>query len=87
MMIATIVSHGEGGGRMWRMRYRRSWGRSRSKRLWGIPVAAMGAFIIFKVLPLWIWPFGIGLWLLWAGLGPLVMGGALIWIGWRLLSA
>ncbi|MCY0897708.1 MAG: hypothetical protein OWU33_02020 [Firmicutes bacterium] len=56
-----------------------------SQKLWGIMIGAGGGFLIIKVLPLWIWPFGIGLWLVWAGLGPLAVGGALIWVGWRLL--
>ncbi|MCY0877905.1 MAG: hypothetical protein OWU84_03040 [Firmicutes bacterium] len=56
-----------------------------SRKIWGAAIAAGGGFLIIKVLPLWIWPFGIGLWLLWAGLGPLAVGGALIWMGWRLL--
>ncbi|MCL5116077.1 MAG: hypothetical protein M1272_02885 [Firmicutes bacterium] len=57
------------------------------KKIWGVVIAIAGALLILKVLPLWIWPFGIGLWLLWAGLGPIVVGGALIWVGWRILSA
>lgn len=73
------------------MRWRRSgldFRRSRPKRLiWGGAAGIGGALLILKVLPLWIWPFGLGLWLVWAGLGPLAVGGALIWIGWRLLSS
>lgn len=61
--------------------------RNGRRRAWGLVAGAAGGLLIIKALPLWIWPFGIGLWLLWAGLGPVVVGGALIWVGWRLLSA
>ncbi|MDA8205992.1 MAG: hypothetical protein M0Z36_07975 [Thermaerobacter sp.] len=64
--------------------YFRRHGRNRA---WGLAAGAAGGLLIIKTLPLLIWPFGIGLWLLWAGLGPIIVGGALIWIGWRLLSA
>lgn len=86
-MIATVMHGREGGGDMRSLRY--SWRyRRRSPMKWsGVAVAIGGALLILKVFPLWIWPFGIGLWLLWAGLGPLVMGGLLIWLGWRILSA
>ena len=60
--------------------------RSNKHRICGVATVAAGGLIIIKVLPLWIWPFGIGLWLLWAGLGPIVVGGVLIWLGWRLLA-
>lgn len=60
--------------------------RSNKHRIWGVAAALAGGLIIIKVLPLLIWPFGIGLWLLWAGLGPVVVGGVLIWVGWRLLA-
>lgn len=60
--------------------------RSNKHRIWGVAAALAGGLIIIKVLPLLIWPFGIGLWLLWAGLGPIVVGGVLIWVGWRLLA-
>ena len=89
MMIATIIVGGEGGGEMRLFRYGwryRGPGRG-PKKLGGVAVAAAGTLLILKVLPIWIWPFGVGLWLLWAGLGPLVIGGALIWVGWRMLSA
>ncbi len=43
--------------------------------------------MVIRVLPLWVWPVGMGLWLLWAGLGPLVVGGAMVWVGWRMLSS
>lgn len=43
--------------------------------------------MVIRVLPLWVWPVGMGLWLLWAGLGPLVVGGAMVWAGWRMLSS
>lgn len=56
------------------------------RRLWGVGLGSLGGLLVIKVLPLWIWPFGIGLWLLWAGLGPLVVGAGLLWIGWRLLA-
>lgn len=68
-------------------RYGLRFRRRGPSKLWGVGIAIAGALLIFKVLPLWIWPFGVGLWLLWAGLGPLVIGGALIWAGWRILSA
>jgi hypothetical protein len=42
---------------------------------------------VIKVLPLWMWPLGMGLWLVWAGLGPVVVGGAMVWAGWRLWMA
>lgn len=69
--------------------FRYTWMRrgSSAKKTWGIIFGLAGAVLIIKILPLWIWPFGIGLWLLWAGLGPLVAGGALIWIAWRMLTA
>lgn len=86
MMIATIISNSEGGGEMRQFRYGLRFRGGGSQKFWGIAAAIAGALLILKVLPLWIWPFGIGLWLLWAGLGPLVVGGALIWLGWRLLS-
>ncbi len=56
------------------------------RRVWGLALGGLGALLIIKVLPMWIWPFGIGLWLLWAGLGPIVVGAGLIWVGWRLLA-
>lgn len=61
--------------------------RSGPRWLGGSGLALGGALLIFKVFPVWIWPLGLGLWLMWAGLGPIVVGGALIWLGWRLLSS
>lgn len=46
-----------------------------------------GAVLIVKLMPLGLWPLGVGLWLVWAGMGPLIAGGFLIWLGWRMLSA
>ena len=68
-------------------RYGLDFRRGGPHRIWGVLAGGAGVFLIIKVLPLWIWPFGIGLWLLWAGLGPVVVGGLLLWIGWRLLTA
>lgn len=68
-------------------RYNLNFRRGGPRRVWGVAAGAAGVLLIIKVLPLWIWPFGIGLWLLWAGLGPIVVGGLLVWIGWRLLTA
>ncbi|MGC8487269.1 MAG: hypothetical protein ACP5QO_03475 [Clostridia bacterium] len=53
----------------------------------GVGLAAAGVLLVVKVLPLWMWPVGLGLWLLWAGLGPLVMGAALVLVGVRLMTA
>jgi hypothetical protein len=59
--------------------------RSSPGRKWaGVALAVGGGWLVVRVLPFWIWPVGMGLWLLWAGLGPLVVGGALVWVGWRL---
>jgi hypothetical protein len=63
-----------------------NFGTNGPRRIWGMVAAGSGSLIIIKVLPLWIWPFGIVLWLLWAALGPIVVGGILIWVGWRLLA-
>ena len=49
-------------------------------------MAAAGVLLVVKVLPFWIWPVGLGLWLVWAGLGPLVMGAVLVWVGVRLIA-
>ena len=52
----------------------------------GVGLAAAGVLLVVKVLPLWIWPVGLGLWLLWAGLGPLVIGALLVLVGMRLIA-
>ncbi|CAB1129176.1 protein of unknown function [Candidatus Hydrogenisulfobacillus filiaventi] len=41
---------------------------------------------LLRLLPLFLWPLGIGLWLLWAALGPLVAVAALVWLIWRLFA-
>lgn len=65
---------------------RYAWRRRRaSARLGGIGAATAGIMLILAVLPFWIWPVGIGLWLLWSGLGPVVIGVLLIWVGWKIL--
>ncbi len=62
-----------------------SWpSRRNPRRIGGGGLAFGGAVLIFKAFPFWIWPFGIGLWLMWAGLAPVVAGTFLIWLGWRL---
>lgn len=48
---------------------------------------AAGAFVAIKVVPLGLWPVGVGLWLVWAGIGPCLAAAALIWLGWRLITA
>lgn len=67
---------------------RYSWRRRpMSTKFGGAGVSLAGAVLIIKVLPFWIWPVGIGLWLVWSGLGPVVIGALLVWIGWRILIA
>ncbi|MCL5972554.1 MAG: hypothetical protein M1499_08355 [Firmicutes bacterium] len=56
-------------------------------RLGGVGLALVGGVLVIKVLPIWAWAVGIGLWLVWAGLGPLLVGGLLIWVGYRLFLA
>lgn len=56
-------------------------------KLGGAGLALVGGVLIVKILPVWIWPLGVGLWLMWAGLGPIMMGGLLIWLGYRLFMA
>ena len=75
----------EGGGwvREWSQWQRRG-GRP---KLVGAALMSGGALAVVKVGPLALWPVGMGLWLLWAGLGPVVVGGALVWAGYRLLAA
>lgn len=53
----------------------------------GAGMVVGGAVLIVKLMPLGLWPLGVGLWLVWAGMGPLIAGGFLIWLGWRMLSA
>ncbi|MCL6562132.1 MAG: hypothetical protein K6U87_03895 [Firmicutes bacterium] len=55
-------------------------------RLVGVALIVAGAIVLIKIVPLGLWPVGIGLWLVWAGLGPLLAAGALIWLGWRLIA-
>lgn len=70
-------------------RIRRRWPHSRRGRRWlpGGALVLAGTLLIVKIFPLLIWPLGIGLWLLWAGLGPLFVGAFLIWLGWYIVSA
>ncbi len=56
-------------------------------RLTGFGLGAAGLLLLIKIVPIGIWPLGVGLWLVWSGLGPILVGGALVWIGWRMLSA
>jgi hypothetical protein len=49
-------------------------------------MAVGGGYLVVHGFPVWIWPVGMGLWLLWAGLGPLLAGGVLVLWGWRLLA-
>lgn len=65
-------------------RWQRRGGRP---KLVGAGLMLGGALVVVKVGPLALWPVGMGLWLLWAGLGPVVVGGALVWAGYRLLAA
>jgi len=66
----------------------RRWPRRGSGPRWaGVALVVAGGLLVIKVSPLWIWPLGMGLWLLWAGLGPLLVGGALVWLGYRMLAA
>ncbi len=68
---------------------RRGWITSRQRlyrRLMGVGVGLSGAVLIIKIFPLWLWPLGVGLWLVWSGLGPILIGAAMIWAGWRLVS-
>ncbi len=65
------------------------WTTSRQRlyrRLIGMGVGLTGAILIVKIFPLWLWPLGVGLWLMWSGLGPILIGLAMIWAGWRLVS-
>lgn len=65
----------------------RSWrAGSSGRKMAGIGLAIGGAWVVVRILPLWIWPVGLGLWLVWAGLGPLIVGGLMCWLGWRLFS-
>lgn len=67
----------------------RSWGspyRSPARRLVGVGLGVGGLVLLVKILPLGVWPLGVGLWLVWSGLGPILVGGAMVWIGWRMLS-
>lgn len=56
------------------------------RRLGGAGLVAAGGILIVKILPLWIWPLAVGLWLVWAALGPVILGLALLWLGWRVLT-
>lgn len=58
---------------------------SQRQRVVGAGLAVAGGFLVIRAFPLWMWPVGMGLWLLWAGLGPLLVGGGMVWLGWRLL--
>ena len=75
----------EGGGRV------RGWSRWQrhggAPKLAGAGLVLAGGLLVVKVGPLAMWPVGMGLWLLWAGLGPVVVGGALVWAGYRMLAA
>ncbi len=75
----------EGGGRV------RGWSRWQRRggppKLVGAGLVVAGGLLVVKVGPLALWPVGMGLWLLWAGLGPVVVGGALVWAGYRMLAA
>lgn len=61
--------------------------RSPGQKIAGAGLAMGGAVLAIRIWPLWIWPLGMGLWLVWAGLGPLLIGGAMVWVGWRLWTA
>lgn len=69
-------------GRGWRLSR-----RPPAHRLLGIGLGAAGLLLLVKIVPLGVWPLGVGLWLVWSGLGPILVGGAMVWIGWRMLSA
>jgi uncharacterized membrane protein len=62
---------------------RMRWTRAR-RRLVAAVCALVGGILVVRLLPVSLWPLGIGLWLVWAGLGPVLVGGAMIWVGWRL---
>jgi hypothetical protein len=57
------------------------------ERVLGAALAVGGGLLVIRILPFWIWPVGMGLWLVWAGLGPLLVGGVMVWLGWRLFRA
>ena len=60
--------------------------RTKTEHWIGVGIGIAGAVLVIKIVPLWIWPLGVGLWLVWSGLGPVIVGAAMIWIGWRLVS-
>lgn len=66
-----------------------SWQRRRGgpPKVVGAGLLLAGGLLVVKVGPLALWPVGMGLWLLWAGLGPVLVGGALVWAGYRMLAA
>jgi hypothetical protein len=67
--------------------FRRYGRRGGGPKLLGGAMVLSGGLLVIKISPLWIWPLGMGLWLLWAGIGPLVVGGALVWAGYRMMAA
>ncbi len=68
---------------MWGSRWPRR--AAPAQRVLGVGLVAAGGFLVIRAFPLWMWPVGMGLWLLWAGLGPVVVGMGLAWVGWRLV--
>lgn len=61
--------------------------RGGAPKLAGAGLVLAGGLLVLKVGPWALWPVGMGLWLLWAGLGPIVVGGVLVWAGYRMLAA
>jgi len=54
------------------------------RRVLAVACALAGALLVIRLLPVALWPLGVGLWLVWAGLGPVLVGSAMMWFGWRL---
>lgn len=87
MQSIRVRSMGCNGPRRASVR-RRTW-RSEGQTEWlrrglGIGMAIVSVDVVIRTLPWLIWPVGMGLWLFWAGLGPLALAGALVWVGWKI---
>lgn len=75
----------EGGGQV--SGFSRWQRRGGQPKLVGAGLVLAGGLLVIKVWPWALWPLGMGLWLVWAGLGPILIGGVLVWAGYRMLAA
>ncbi len=84
-MHGSSLRGAEGGGQVRELsRWQRRGGRP---KIVGAGLVLAGGLLVIKVCPWALWPLGMGLWLVWAGLGPLLIGGVLVWAGYRMLAA